>query len=576
MSQSYWSKRMLSRRAALRGAMAAGGGLAALSLVGCGGGDDDSDQGAATKPQEVLDPTKGVRGGKVVWQQYGDPGGGLEMFKTKNAGVHQMGTFTHDGLLEFRNGTPAFDGYDIGAQPNLAQAMPESLPDNLSYVFKLRQAKFHNGRQMTSEDVKYSFDRFAFGSDSAYKNDWVWLEKVEIPDPQTVVVKTKYPFADLPQSLAARNDADIHAKEHEESPEHEKKLMGTGAWLFVSYDPPVVGSKFKRNPEYHRQPYPYFDEIEFLGTSDPVKKIADFSTKQVHITYWFPAEEREQIKKTRPDAQIASYVGGGSAIFFRTDKAPFNDKRVRQALSKAMDRKAMIEAVAAGEGEPDQALSFSAKYWGFRKPQDLGAAADYWVHDPQKAKQMFQAAGITSPLEVTMPHWNATVIGQKFVDGATLIQTSWRNAGLVNSKDQELTFAQVAGTLNTGNYEHLYWGANTVAYQPAMGIILKNQLWSPPEGPKAAPTINVGYVSNARLNELLEKQLGQKVKEERVQSLRAIEEIMAEEQYRLGSHTATTNWFADPSIKNWQMPRDAYNGRVAGPHFWWFENGKAP
>ena len=98
--------------------------------------------------------------------------------------------------------------------------------------------------------------------------------------------------------MSQRYFCEILCKEHEESPEHEKKLMGTGPYLFVAYEPPVI-SKYKRNPEYHRQPYPYFDEVEFLGTSDPEKKIADFSSKQVHMTYWFAPESRDRIKKQR-------------------------------------------------------------------------------------------------------------------------------------------------------------------------------------------------------------------------------------------------------------------------------------
>ena len=96
----------------------------------------------------------------------------------------------------------------------------------------------------------------------------------------------------------------ILAKEHEESPEHEKKLLGTGPYTFVSYEPPL-STKYKRNPEYHRQPYPYFDEVERLGTSDDEKKIADFTSKQVHVTYWF-APERDRVKKARPDARSVS------------------------------------------------------------------------------------------------------------------------------------------------------------------------------------------------------------------------------------------------------------------------------
>jgi hypothetical protein len=66
------------------------------------------------------------------------------------------------------------------------------------------------------------------------------------------------------------------------------------------------------------------------------------------------------------------------------------------------------------------------------------------------------------------------------------------------------------------------------------------------------------------------------VKEERMQTFRAIEDILAEEQYILAGCTNTRYWFGDPSIKNMQQARDNYNGAIPGPKYWWFQDGKAP
>jgi ABC-type transport system substrate-binding protein len=573
----YWAGKTATRRAALRAAAAGGGGAAALSfLAACGRGGgkqttDTSPVAGAQATQEALDPTKGKHGGKIVIQQYGDPGAGLELLKVNNAGVHQMAGFTHDGLLEHRSGTPAFDGYDLQPQPNLAQAMPEQ-PDPQTYVYKLRPAKFHNGRPLTSEDVKWSYEKYAF--DSPWKNQWPWLEKVETPDPQTAIVRTKYVFADALIAMVARYSATILAKEHEESPEHERRLMGTGPWLFVEYTPPS-GSKYKRNPEYHRQPYPYFDEVVFLGTSDPEKKIADFSSRQTHITYYFTAEAGERVRKARPDAQLWKYVNGDGGLYFRTDKPPWNDKRVRQALSMAIDRKAYAQAITNGTGEPDQALSIAGKYWGFRKPSEMGAAAKYWDYNVAEAKKLLAAAGVSLPFEATMPHWNNTVIGQSHVDAAVLIQSQWRSAGIANIKDEEQTFAQTVTTITAGNFDSLFWFPNTLSYDPILGLNVKLRFWSPPEG-VTIPTQNYGHINNPQLSALVDKQLGQLVKEERMQTFRAIEDILAEEQYILAGCTNTRYWFGDPAVKNAQSARDNYNGAIPGPKYWWFQDGKAP
>jgi len=573
---NYWTRKTTTRRAALRMAAAAGGGAVALSfLAACGGGDDD--QAASTVATTVateaaaLDPTQGRRGGKIVIQQYGDPGAGLELLKVNNPGVHQMAGFTHDGLLEHRNGTPAFDGYDVTPQPNLAETMPEQ-PDERSYVFKLRPAKFHNGRPLTSEDVKWSYEKYAF--DSPWQATWPWLEKVETPDPQTAIVRTKFAFADAPIAMVARYSGTILAKEHEDSPEHERRLMGTGPFLFVEYNPPA-GSRYKRNPEYHRQPYPYFDEVEFLGTSDPEKKIVDFSSRQTHMTYWFPPEAGERVKKARPDAQLWNYVNGDGGLYIRTDKPPFNDKRVRQALSMAIDRKAYSQAITLGNGEPDQTLSQAGKYWGFRKPSELGAAAKYFEHNVPEAKKLLAAAGVSLPIEATMPHWNATVLGQPHVDAAVLIQSQWRSAGIANIKDEEQTFAQTVTTISAGNYDSLFWFPNTLSYDPIVGLNVRLRFFAPPEGIKS-PTQNWSHVDNPELSALVDRQLGQLDREERIKTFRAIEDILAEEQYVLAGCTNLRYWYGDQTVKNMQSPRDAYNGAIAGPKYWWFADGKAP
>ena len=271
----YWADRMSRRQAARRAIAAAAAGTGALGLAGCRTGKKTTGrEGAPAAARTPLDPTKGTQGGKIVIQQYGDPGGGFELIKTRNLGVHQLAGFTHDGLLEFRNGTPAFSGTDLETQPDLAQAMPEQ-PDRLTYVYKLQPAKFQNGRTVVSQDVKWSYETYAFAPESAWKADLSWLDKVETPDTQTAVITAKFPYADALQGMAERYAPEILCPEHQESAAAETKLLGSGAFLFVEYQPPVV-TRYRRNPEYHRQPYPYFEQIELLETSDTAKRLADF------------------------------------------------------------------------------------------------------------------------------------------------------------------------------------------------------------------------------------------------------------------------------------------------------------
>ncbi|HTE85148.1 MAG TPA: hypothetical protein VK821_10475, partial [Dehalococcoidia bacterium] len=102
---TYWTRKPVTRRGVLRGVSLAAGGLAAIGLAGCRGAATQQSSSPTSKSNTPLDPTKGKQGGKIVIQQYGDPGGGLELIKIRNPGTYQFAGFTHDGLLELRNGT---------------------------------------------------------------------------------------------------------------------------------------------------------------------------------------------------------------------------------------------------------------------------------------------------------------------------------------------------------------------------------------------------------------------------------------------------------------------------------------
>jgi ABC-type transport system substrate-binding protein len=85
-----------------------------------------------------------------------------------------------------------------------------------------------------------------------------------------------------------------------------------------------------------------------------------------------------------------------------------------------------------------------------------------------------------------------------------------------------------------------------------------------------APTLNLGFVNNSRLSELIDKQIGQFDVEARKSTFREVEDILSEEMVSVGGVSGTLTWFLDPSVRNGQMPRDAYNGGVPWLKYWWF------
>jgi ABC-type transport system substrate-binding protein len=574
MSNNYWDKVLDKRVTRRRGLAIAGGSAAAAAfLAACGGGGEEKkeDTGTTTGGGTTQDAGTPTVGGKLIWQGYGDPGGGLELIKSRNAGVEQMASLTHDALIDFAYGQPKYPGIGNEVLPSLAQALPEISPDKLTVTFKLKPAKFHNGRELTSEDVKWTYDTRAFAPESAFKTDFTWVDSFTAPDKSTFVLKLKAPNADTMESLAFKNTGAILCREHHESGAAEKSLLGSGPFTFVEYNPPLVIS-YKRNPNYITENgKPYFDAIDRLGTSDSEKKVADIIAKQVHVTYWFPAEERERIKGQRKDINLWQYPRAGAGNFYiRNDVAPFNDKRVRQAMSMGYDRKLAIAAVAAGEGQADQALSRSGTSWEFRGPEQL-PRKDLYEMNVAEAKKLFAAANVSLPMKIDIPGWNATVIGQKFVDEVVNYTTQWRNNGLIDAKYVEETFGQFAPRF-TGTYDTVQWGPNVTSTLPDLGLQIKNKYFSPPEGVKP-PTLNIDYLNNPTVNDLVNKQLGEFDRKARIALFRQLEEVLSEEMVHVSGVTGTLTYITDPSVKNAQMPRDAYNGATPWMKHWWF--GKA-
>ena len=577
MDHSYWNS-ILGKRISRRHAIAVTGSSAAAAafLAACGGSDNGGGGtgggGGSNNETGKLDLKSGKPGGKLIWQSYGDAGGGLSLIKTRNAGVGNMASFTHEGLLTYAYGVQGYPGIGTEVLPDLAMALPEVSPDKLTFTFKLHpNVKFHNGRTMTAEDAKWTFDTFAFGATSPWKGDYSFMDSTQAPDATTFVVKNKFPFADFNQAMTMKNGGYILAREHEESAEAEKKFVGTGPYLFVEYTPPTI-TRYKKNPDYWNKPIGYYDEVERLGTADKEKMLADFISRQVHVTYWFTPQERDRIVQQRPDAKLFKWTqAAGHNFYMRNDKAPFNDVRVRQALSMTIDRKSLIGPMTNGEGQIEGLMSLGAA-WKFREPKDMGPnISKNFEYNIAEAKKLFSAAGVTLPLKIgEIPTWNATVIGPAIVDGITLITTNWKNNGIAEASLKEETFGQYVGRLN-GDYDLTTWGPNTEATNPDMGNTLKTK-YSWPAGAEKPP-LNDTWIKNEQLNVLLDKQFGEFDKNARQAILTQIEDLLNTEMPHIPSIVGNQNYFVDPSLKNSQMPRDAFNGGFPWFKYWWFDKG---
>src|SRR5215469_1863590 len=218
-------------------------------------------------------------------------------------------------------------------------------PDGLTYTFKIHPGvRFHDGSPLTSADVKASYDKIVFpptGVRSVRKNAYSAIEKVEAPDPVTVVFKLKFPSASLLDNLASPWNVIFPKKYLDQDPNYFKThVVGSGPFKFKNY---TRGSTFEgeRNPDYFVKDRPYLDGYKFFISPETTVRAAAIRSGRAYIEFRdLPGAEVEAIRKQLGDKIAVQEVSatGWWGISVNNTIKPFNDARVRKALTLGLDR----------------------------------------------------------------------------------------------------------------------------------------------------------------------------------------------------------------------------------------------
>ena len=217
--------------------------------------------------------------------------------------------------------------------------------DGLVYTLKLRQGvRFHDGSVMTSRDVKASYDKIVFppAETSSYrKGQYRVVEAVEAPDASTIRFRLKWPEASFLMTLASPYSwiykADILAKDIRW---YEKNVMGTGPFVFVEH---VKGSHWigKKNPAYWDRGKPYLDGFRALFVSSSAAQVAAIRGERAHIQFrsFSPSERDTLVAALGPKITVQESPWDCSMLLaMNHERKPWDDKRVRRALTLALDR----------------------------------------------------------------------------------------------------------------------------------------------------------------------------------------------------------------------------------------------
>ena len=286
---------------------------------------------------------------------------------------------------------------------DLCTEMPTPTDEDATYTFKLRDGvKFHDGSPLTAFDVKASWEHIIHppeGVLSPRKSWYTMVDRIEAPDAKTVVFHLKFatnaflpaladPFTFIYQK--AKLDQDPHW--------YEKNILGSGPFKFVSYETgqSITGA---RNPDYYHPGLPHLDGFIGLFAPKQATRIDAIRSDRAAMEFrGLPPSARDELKSALGDQLTVaeSDWNCGSVVYFNHQKKPFDDVRVRRALTLAIDRWRGAQALSKiANVRTVGGIVFPGSPLAATKPE-LEQMAGYWP-DIEKsraeAKRLLREAG---------------------------------------------------------------------------------------------------------------------------------------------------------------------------------------
>ena len=283
---------------------------------------------------------------------------------------------------------------------------------NLVFLLR-RDVKWHDGQPFTSKDVKFTFDVVREASDAPAKlrinprKEWYAnVDAIEAPDPYTVVFRLKRPQPSLVAMLASGYSPVIPA--HVPLAEHRARCVGTGPFKFKEWKR-GQSVELVRNPDYFVKGRPYLDAVRYTVIVERGTRVAALQANQIDLAY--PGETTlsiaEQLQKAVPTMVLTETASNVSEnLLLNTKKPPFDDVKVRRALSFAIDRRTYTQTVHRGAAVIGASLA--PKPWGVwgLLDKDLGQLPGYGGAAPGRAqarKLLAEAGfGASNPLKVEL------------------------------------------------------------------------------------------------------------------------------------------------------------------------------
>lgn len=397
------------------------------------------------------------------------------------------------------------------SKPTIRKSLAESweMVDPSTWVFKLRQGvKFHNvppvnGREMTAEDVKYSYELLK--SKPGYSNRAAAVKNIDVVDPYTVRFHLTLPDHNFPLNHVNSFSPVIVPREAVEAEGGLGKYpIGTGAFIlkeFVSGE----GILLVKNPNYfmrdqHGIALPYVDAIRLVFSRDAATETALFRSQRVDMIRPPTLDTLSELLKTVPNAwlyRVPSLGWGNYGITLRLDKKPFNDVRVRRALSMAINRAAIAEIINKGDASLYGPFPWVQAGITARENYSIENLGPYYAYNPAEARKLLAEAGYPQGFDMTLT-WGE-FRGYAWSDFAVAVGQFFEQIG-VRVKQQQVDSATWWAMRGGGQP---FTDALAAFTPPGSGPSFYDWVYLPHHS-QSPPTVNTPRIEDARLDALLD------------------------------------------------------------------------
>jgi peptide/nickel transport system substrate-binding protein len=422
--------------------------------------------------------------------------------------------------------------------PDLAQSW--DMPDPLTYIFHLRPGvKFHDGRPLTSADVKFTLDSILSGPIKTTKRQTFKLvTSIATPDDATVVIHLSEPYASLLWNLSLPGIGIVPRGSGAEMAQHP---IGTGPFRFVSAatDEEIV---LERNENYSGLA-PKIERLRMRIVPDVTVRALELRKGSADVA----------INSLTPDMVVTLAQGRGLAavqepgssmayLAFNFEDPILAKREVRQALAYATDRATIIKYLLRGQARPAQSL-LPPNHWAF------DADVQQYDFDPERAEKLLDAAGYPRGADGVRLRLTLKTSTDEFVRlTSEAIADQWKRVG-VDLELRPLEFATFYADVTRGSFQiySLRWvGGNN---DPDLFESVFSSKKMPPAGS------NRGHYKNAELDALLDQSRIEMDQAKRKKILARVQEIVASDEPYINL------WYVD----NVCVHRERLTGIVLSP-----------